>query len=261
MTDELGGRDVGRDHVRDLGDEPAPAYRDAPPDILTPIDETSPVSGHVPLEPSGEVASLAPENDWSAAVGNLFPILRPVGTPGLRLDEVDRAQLVANASKAHTMPLIGDGPCGLAIAYAIPATGYDVIVNGEHLLSWGVEPGEVHDAAIANLAAWSGTAGWSDESDGGRRLLSSDTGTGLDAARILLGPVLEQLGRELGAAGRVLVGLPDRHLLMAGTLRADDLEFAALFGEYVVEHSAGADEPIDRRIFELVGGTLVEFVG
>jgi hypothetical protein len=29
----------------------------------------------------------------------------------------------------------------------------------------------------------------------------------------------------------------------------------------VVEQSGGADEPIDRRVFELVDGRLVEFVG
>ena len=57
----------------------------------------------------------------------------------------------------------------------------------------------------------------------------------------------------------MLVGLPDRDLLVAGTLRPGDAEFAALFAEFVVEQSGGADEPIDRRVFELVDGRLVEF--
>ena len=57
----------------------------------------------------------------------------------------------------------------------------------------------------------------------------------------------------------MLVGLPDRHILLAGTLRPDDQDFAALIRDYVIEHSADADEPIDRRVFELVGTTLVEF--
>ena len=66
---------------------------------------------------------------------------------------------------------------------------------------------------------------------------------------------------ELGAAGRVLVGLPDRHLLLAGGLRPGDDDFAALVRDYVMEHSAEADEPIDRRVFELRGADLVEFAG
>jgi hypothetical protein len=266
VTDNLGDgvRDHGRDIARDLGHEPPPAYRDAAPDLLALLDASGLVSGHVVREGSGgATASLTAEHDWSAAAHNLFPILRPVGTAGLRLDEADRATLVANATKAHTMPLIGDGPCGLAIVYALPATGFDVLVNGEHLVSWGVEPSAIHDAAMRNLAAWSADAGWSDEASGDRRLLSSDTGAGMDAARILLPEARALLARELGADGtaRVLVGLPERHLLMAGALRPGDEDFAVLLHNYLIEHSEGADEPIDLRVFELVGAELVDFAG
>ncbi len=169
------------------------------------------------------------------------------------------AALAANANKAHTLPLLHHGPCGLVVSYALPATGFDVIVNGEHLLSWNVDPSAVHDAAMANLAAWSAAAEWTDEASGERRLLSSDTGSGLDASRILLPAVCAHLAAELGTGGRVLVGLPDRHILLAGTLRPDDQDFATLIRDYVIEHSADADEPIDRRVFELVGTDLVEF--
>lgn len=266
MTDNLadGGQDRDRDIARDLGDEPPPAYRDAAPDVLAPIDASSPVSGHVASwESGGPTASLAPEHDWSAAAQNLFPILRPVGTTGLRLDDADHATLMANANKAHTMTLIGDGPCGLVIVYALPATGFDILVNGEHLVSWGVEPGAIHETAMRNLAAWSADAGWSDEASGDRRLLSSDTGAGMDAARILLPAARTLLARELGADGttRVLVGLPERHLLLAGAMRPGDEEFAVLLHNYVIEHGEGADEPIDLRVFELVGAELVDFAG
>ena len=256
-----GGADYGTDYGRDSGDEPAPAYRDAPPDILGPIDATSPVSGHVPLAASSASASLTPEQNWDAARTVVVPVLRPAGTTGLRIDEVDRETLIANANKAHTLPLLSDGPCDLVVAYVLPASGFDVIVNGEHLLAWNVEPSVVHEAAMANLAAWSAGADWSDESSGDRRLLSSDTGSGLDAVRILLPEVREHLNRELASAGRVLVGLPDRHVLLAGALRPGDDDFATLVRDYVVEHSGEADEPIDRRIFELRGTDLVEFAG
>jgi hypothetical protein len=257
-----GGSDYGSDIHREYGDEPAPAYRDSAPDVLAPIDASSPVSGHVPVgDAPATRASLMPEHDWTAASAVVVPLLRPAGTVGLRVDVVDRAVLLANANKAHTLPLLGDGPCDLAVVYALPATGFDVIVNGEHLLSWNVEPGLVHEAAMANLAAWSAGAEWSDEISGDRRLLSSDTGSGLDAVRILLPAVRDHLRAELGSAGRVLVGLPDRHLLLAGGLRPGDDDFAGLLRDYVIEHSAAADEPIDRRIFELSGTTLVEFTG
>ncbi len=105
----------------------------------------------------------------------------------------------------------------------------------------------------------SATAAWTDEVSGERRLLSSDTGDGWDAARIILPEVQERLTRELGPVGRVLIGLPERHLLTAGALRPGDDEFGGLFAEFIVEQSGGADEPIDRRVFELVDGHLVEF--
>jgi uncharacterized protein YtpQ (UPF0354 family) len=201
----------------------------------------------------------APEHDWGVAARIVLPGLRPVGTQGVRADRLDRDALLAHASKSHPQPLLDDGPLGLPIVYALPASGFDVIVNTDHLLSWGVSPEELRAAALKNLAAWSAEAAWTDEVSGDRRLLSSDTGDGCDAARVLLAEVREHLATELGATGRVLVGLPERHLLIAGTLRPGDDEFAALIGDFIVEHSGGADEPIDRRVFELVGGELVPF--
>ncbi|HEX5450772.1 MAG TPA: hypothetical protein VFW86_00145, partial [Candidatus Limnocylindrales bacterium] len=121
------------------------------------------------------------------------------------------------------------------------------------------------EEARANLAAWSERAGWSDEISGQRRILSSDNGDGHDAARILLPAARQSLCRELAGADadgtRVLVGLPERDLLIAGALLPDDAEFAGLFRDFVIEHSGEAEEPIDRRVFELVDGELIEFAG
>ena len=253
-----GGSDYGSDAHRDLGDEPPGALRDAPPDFLAPIDASAPVSGHIPATEQRRSIADSPEHDWSAASKIIYPALRPVGTQGLAITEVDEAALSSDQSRSHSQPLIDEGPCGIPVVYAMDVGAYDVIVNGDHLLSWGVAPSTIQDAALANLASWSAAAAWTDEVSGERRLLSSDTGDGWDAARILLPDVLDKLATELGSTGRVLVGLPERHLLIAGTLRPGDEEFASLFGEFVVEQSGGADEPIDRRIFELVGGRLVE---
>lgn len=255
-----GGRDIGRDAHRDWGDAPAPAFRDAPPDPLAPIDPAAPVSGHfVDFADRPAAPSASPERDWSLAAALIFPLLRPVGTTGLEVATTDPAELRATAGQRHAQPLVDEGPCGLAVVYAIPASGFDVIVNGDHLVSWGVEPAAIQDAAIANLAAWSAATPWSSEESGGRRIVSSDSGAGWDATRVLLPEARAHLAAELGGPGRILVGLPDRHLLVAGLLRPGDEEFGAMFQEFVVEQSGGADEPIDRRVFELVGGQLVEF--
>lgn len=259
--DLQGGSDYGSDIGRDLGDEQPGALRDHAPDVLAPIDASSPVSGHVrPPESHGSIAE-SPEHDWSAASSILFPILRPPGTPGNRVADLDQEALSADASRSHSQPLIDDGPAGLGVVYGLHAGGFDVIVSGDHLVSWGVPVADIQEAALRNLATWSAGAAWTDEVSGERRLISSDTGEGWDASRILLPEVIDRLSSELGGAGRVLVGIPERHVLIAGALRPGDEEFATLFAEFVVEHSGGADEPIDRRVFEIVDGRLVEFSG
>jgi hypothetical protein len=261
--DQEGGSDPTWEPTRDLADEMPGALRDAPHDPLAPIDASSPVSGHVPAAEGSHAALIAesPEHDWSAASVLIYPLLRPVGTQGLEVATIDAGTLATDSMRSHSQPLIDEGPCGLVVVYAMQGTGFDVIVNGDHLLSWGVAASDIQDAALRNLAAWSSGAAWTDEVSGERRLISSDTGDGWDASRILLPDVLQKLEAELGGDSRILVGLPERHLLIAGALRPGDEEFATLFGEFVLESSGGADEPVDRRVFELVGRELVEFTG
>ncbi|MBA3778872.1 MAG: hypothetical protein H0X16_06175 [Chloroflexi bacterium] len=242
---------------------PPGAPPDHAPDHLEPIDENAPVSGHNVPPPAPGVAET-PEHDWATAQSQVFPLLRPMGTAGAPAAELREAADVGGTA-THTQPIVDAGPAGLVVAYALSATGFDVLVNGEHLLSWGIGSRELHDAAMRNLAAWSAEAPWTDETSGPRRLLSSDTGEGRDAARILLPEVRDYLRSELVRAApggtRTLVGLPERHLLVAGALAAEDSEFGALFQEFVIEQSGGADDPLDQRIFELAGDELLAFEG
>jgi len=256
-----GGSDVGRDLERDLGDASTAAIRDTAPDYLSPIDASAPVSGHeAPAESTTAVAD-SPEHDWSLARTLIYPAFRPVGTLGLAMESIDRDSLFAHASKSHAQPLLDQGLAGLPVVYTIAAGGFDIVVNGDHLLSWGVEPGEIQDAAMRNLANWSAGASWSVEDSGARHLVSSQTGDGFDAVRILLPEVVAHLVAALGSYGRILVGVPERHLLIAGSTQPDDADFAGLFASFIVEQSGGADEPIDRRVFELRDARLIEFDG
>jgi hypothetical protein len=237
-------------------DEPTGALRDAPPDIHAPIDESAPVSGHEapPSSPSTDASqAFAVEHDWESASGHIFPVLRPPGTHGTMLAEVDSEQLAQEGLKKHALPLIDPGPADLAIAYALREAAYDILVNADHLLAWGVQADTLRETAMANLAAWSAGAPWTDELSGTRRLLSSDTGEGSDAARILLEDVRHHLVGECGGPARVLVAVPDRDLLVAGSLQPGDTEFAAQLAAFVADVVDDAHEPIDGGLFELVG--------
>lgn len=221
----------------------------------------STVSGHrAPASEAGR-PSEAPEHDWAAAEPRVFPLLRPLGTRGLRLAELDADRLAAEGMKEHPHPLLDVGPAGIPLGYALRAGSFDVMVSADHLLAWGIAAADLRAAAMANLELWSEQAPWTDEVSGHRRLVSSDTGEGGDAVRIMVPACREHLREELGSIGRVLVGLPDRHLLVAGSLLEGDEEFAALFAGFVREHSEGAEDPIDPRVFELVGDELRVFEG
>jgi len=197
--------------------------------------------------------SLTAEHSWEAAAPILYPVLRPAGTPGLHL-----ATLTTPSSAAgNADPLLDDGPVDLEIAYVITASGFDVLANGDHLAAWSVSPATLREAAFRNLAAWAADASWSIDADGRRRVISSDTGDGWDASRILLPDAIAHLEGELGGPGdRVLVGLPARHLLLAATLHGDDPEFAPLFADFVQDYAGDSDEAIDRRIFEIRAGRV-----
>jgi hypothetical protein len=198
-------------------------------------------------------ASLTAEHSWEAAAPILYPVLRPAGTPGLRLDSIT----TPTSAAGNADPLLDDGPVDLQIAYAITAGGFHVLADGDHLAAWSVSPATLRAAAFRNLAAWAADASWSIDADGRRRVISSDTGDGWDASRILLPDAIAHLEGELGGPGnRVLVGLPARHLLVAATLHGDDPEFAPLFAEFVQDYAGDSDEAIDRRIFEIRAGRV-----
>jgi len=200
--------------------------------------------------------SLTAEHSWEAASSIVYPVLRPAGTAGLHLDTIT----TPSSAAGNVDPLLDDGPVDLAIAYAMAAGGFDIVANGDHLAAWNVSPATLREAAFHNLEAWAAEAAWSIDDDGHRRVISSDTGDGWDASRILLPDAVAHLVAELAGPGdRVIVGVPARHLLIAGTLHGDDPEFAPLFADFVLEYAGDSDESIDRRLFELRGGQVTLF--
>jgi hypothetical protein len=260
---ELAERELARRELAgELADEATGALRTEAPNVLGPIDPDSPISGHRPPPDLTVPGADAPEHDWAAAKSRVFPLLRAPGTSGISADEARSMSL--EGSIANTEPVIAQGPAGLRVVYGIAAEGFAILVNAEHLLSWGVDGAELHGSAMANLAAWSGEAGWDEERTEERRILSSSTGDGHDAARVLLPEARARIGEfatDAPAGSRVLVGLPERDLLVAGVLIPGDEEFVGLFREFLAEQAAAAIIPIDDRVFELRAGELIEFTG
>jgi len=221
------------------------------------------ISGNPPAPDAVDATpaqSEAPEHDWTAAASHVFPALRPAGTHGVQLSELDQAQLATEGTKKHALALLDPGPADLSVAFVLRTPAFDVVINADHLLTWAISPETLRETAMTNLRAWSESAPWTDELADGRHLLSSDTGDGGDAARILLPEVRRHIAGECGGPARVLVALPDRDLLVAGSLNAGDPEFPGQLEAFVLEVVEDAHEPIDRRLFELLGDELVPYV-
>ena len=142
-------------------------------------------------------AADTPEHDWEHAEGLVYPAFRPVGTQGEPVTSFDLMAATADG-RSHAQPLIDEGPAGLPVVYALDAGAFGIVVGVTTSRTWGIGPAELQDAAMGNLLTWSASAPWTDEISGERRLVSSDTGDGWDAARILLPDVVDHLTRELG---------------------------------------------------------------
>jgi hypothetical protein len=205
--------------------------------------------------------SGAPEQDWAAATDLVMPVLLPVGTPGIAADTYDPSTLHLTRGTAGGTPIHWPGPAGIPVAVAIPAMGFHVLVNADHVAAWGVMPAAVISTAMANLTAWSNSTPWDEEASGVRRILVSDSGEGWDAARLLLPEIRLFLERELANGGRVLVAVPSRHLLVAGCAPSADAGFAGDLRAFVRAQHADADEPVDPRVFVLEEGGLTEAPG
>jgi hypothetical protein len=200
----------------------------------------------------------APEQDWATATGLVMPVLVPVGNPGVPADAYDPAVLQLVRGTAGGIPIHWPGPAAIPVAVAIPATGFHVLVNAEHVAAWAVDPAAVISTAMANLAAWSNSTPWDEETSAGRRILVSDSGEGWDAARLLLPDVRLFVERELSSEGRVLVAVPSRHLFVAGSAPASDTAFAGDLQAFVRASHADADEPVDPRVFVLDQGGIAD---
>ena len=144
--------------------------------------------------------------------------------------------------QSHAQPLLDDGRPAFRSSTPSPAGGFDIVVNGDHLLSWGIELAELQDAAIAQ-PGHVGVDGAMDQRGLGRAPLDQlrywrRARCGAD----LLPDVADYLAQELGRASRALAGIPSATCSTAATLRRGDEGFFAMFSEFIVEQSGGADE-------------------
>ena len=142
--------------------------------------------------------------------------------------------LAAEGMKNHARAAHRPGPAGLADRVRAARAAFDVMVNADHLLTWDVRAEQLREMAMANLARVVGDRAV--ERRDGRRaapaLVRHGRRAGTRAGSCCPRPGASIAG-ECGGPARVLVALPDRHLLVAGSLQPGDAEFAGQFADFV----------------------------
>ena len=219
----------------------------ARPTTSRPIDASAPVSGHSPApEPTSSPAD-APEQDWGHAQGLLYPAFRPVGTQGLAMD-IDRPARSSPRTPPRATPSRSSTRARPACRSSTRSTPGRTTSSSTATTCW---PG----ASSRPRSRTPPCATWRP----GRRRRPGPTRCPASAASSAPTPATAGTPRgsccprssttscaELGSVGRILIGLPERHLLTAASLRPDDPDFAALFADFIVEQSGGggrADRP------------------
>ena len=154
-----GGSDVGVDHARDLGDEPP---------VLDPRRGPRRPGAHRPGRAGQRPPARAGGHhlDRGLARTRLVAGPRPSSSPrSARSGPRASRSIPSSARRCSPMrPRATPSRSSMSVrrscpvVYVIPADGFDIVVNGDHVLSWGIEPHELQDAALANLAAWSAQA-------------------------------------------------------------------------------------------------------
>ena len=239
------------------GDEPAPAGATR---ARQPRADRRERAGQRPRRPRRRLACVRRSTTAAAAGTSSRPPPRHART---MLAEIDADALAQRgpeeARPAADRPRPG-GPRRRLRRSASRA--YDVLVNADHLLAWGIGAEALRETAMANLARLVRRRRRGPTScPATRRLLSSDTGEGGDAARILLPEVRAHLAGECGGPARVLVGAA-RTGTCSSPARCSPAtrEFAGQFAAFVADVADGAHEPIDGGLFELVGERATSLV-
>ena len=96
----------------------------------------------------------APEHDWGLArARSCDPRSGRSGRPASRSRRSIATRSRSTRCRATPSRCSTWARPGIPVVYTLPAGGFDIVVNGDHLLSWGIEPSELQDAAMANLAS------------------------------------------------------------------------------------------------------------
>ena len=166
--------------------------------------------------------------------------------------------------KKHALPLVDPGPADLAVVYVLREPAYDVVINADHLLTWGIDAQTLRDDGDGATSAPGPRPRPGPTSSPATATCSRPTPATAATPRGSCCPRSASTSPASAAARRASSSrCPIATCSIAGSLQPGDDEFADQFAAFVAELADGAHEPIERGLFELVGDEheLVPFAG
>lgn len=137
---------------------------------------------------------------------------------------------------------------GVDLAYAVDQPERYTLLLAPQAASWGVDTGEVHAVALANLETLSDPQALAvtlpTDPNARGRWLSIDAADGYAAARLLVPALRRRMGELLGEP--FFVGVPNRDFLVAWSR---DLSFHAAFVDRVRQDFARKHHPLSPEVF------------
>lgn len=146
---------------------------------------------------------------------------------------------------------------GLVTTYVIDMQHSMAYVNADHVARWGTEVEELHELALANLAARTGPDTYQVHRSGAKTLCICQTLDGYDATRILLPDLMAEWADRV--PGHLLLGIPNRDFLIGFSDR--DRGIVRQIAAQVRRDARQRDHGLTDQIFTWQGGEVRVYRG
>lgn len=182
---------------------------------------------------------------FAEVADRVMPMLKPIA--------------LLNAVFERKLPMLAYRPflADLIIAYVIDEPQSVAYINERHLERWGIGEHQLHERALANLAARTQAhAHFLMTGEGAQRLIVANTQDGYDATRLLLPDLLASWQPHF--PGNMVIGIPNRDFLIAFS-DADEGILTSVAHQIQLD-AAQREYGLTDQLFTIKNGQIREYI-
>lgn len=182
---------------------------------------------------------------FTEVADRVMPMLKPI--------------TLLNAVFEKKLPMLAYRPflADLIIAYVIDEPQRVAYINERHLERWGIGEHQLHERALANLAARTHErAHFLMTGEGAQRLIVANTQDGYDATRLLLPDLLASWQPHF--PGKMVIGIPNRDFLIA--FSDADQDILTSVAHQIQLDAAQREYSLTDQLFTIEDGQIREYI-